>query len=66
MRYCITLEKTMRVAKWFDAEDDAFAVDRAERVRDAISHDEYECGDIEYDFSLVCVDDGRILTPWGK
>lgn len=62
--YCITMERTLRIAKWFDAKDDAEACERANLIHLQTDDYEYEGGDSEYDYSLVCTENGNELIPW--
>ena len=63
-RYCITMERTVRIAKWFEAEDDKQARELAEQIHLKTKDHEYEFGDSEYDYALAS-EDGRDLVLWG-
>lgn len=65
MLYNMTMERTLRVALDFEAENDAEAEKRADQIfTDAIAHPEkFEGGDIEHDYAL-CDDQFRDVVPW--
>lgn len=63
-RYCITMEHTLRISKWFDAENDEEAKEQAHMIHLQAEDKEYEGGNSEYDYALECEDDGRTLVWW--
>ena len=64
-RYCITMERTTRIAKWFDADDHISAINAARKIFDETSKDEYESGDAEYDYAISCETTGTDVVTWG-
>lgn len=64
MKYCITMERTQRVAVWFDAPNDEKAEKEADRIFGAATAADFEDGDEERDYALDNVDKGRTITPW--
>ena len=62
-QYCITMEQTLRIAKWFEAEDDEAAENMAAQIYEETSIEEYMSGGMEGDYSLV-TDDGRTILDW--
>lgn len=63
MKYCITIERTMRIAKWFEAADDESATKEAHRIVNNVKPEEFEGGDKESDWAL-CADDGTMIVDW--
>ncbi len=63
MKYCITIERTQRIAVWFDAEDDEAAEEKAGEIYNTTQDHphEFESGDTEYDYALDREDGGTIL-----
>ena len=61
--YCITMERTTRIAKWFEAEDDNQARELADKIHMETKDSEYEDGDSEYDYAL-CDGGGRTVVGW--
>lgn len=62
-RYCITLELTKRISKWFEAECEDQAWELAEKINNETEDSEYEPGDSERDYSL-CDAKGRTIISW--
>lgn len=62
-QYCITMEQTLRIAKWFEAEDDAAAEGMAARIYRETDMEEYMSGVTEGDYALAS-DDGRTILGW--
>lgn len=62
-QYCITMEQTLRIAKWFEAEDDEAAEDIAAQIYEETDMEEYMSGDTEGDYALDS-DDGRTILGW--
>ena len=56
MKYCITMERTQRVAVWFDAPNDEKAEKEADRIFGAATAADFEDGDEERDYALDNVD----------
>ena len=65
-RYCITMERTQRVAVWFDAPNDEAAERKAERINDLAKPSDFETGDEERDFALEDVSEGRTIIDWSN
>ena len=63
MKYCVTMERTVRIAKWFEAENDKAAMDLAHLIHVRTDDSEYENGDSEYDYAL-CDETGKDLVYW--
>ena len=63
-RYCITMERSVRIAKWFDAESDEGAKEQAHQIHLQTEDEEYESGSSEYDYALVNEDTDRTLVWW--
>lgn len=57
------MERTLRVAKEFQAEDDTAAERVAARLLMETEDEEYEDGNCEYDYSLTS-EDGKIIVWW--
>lgn len=66
MKYCITMERTQRVAVWFEAENDEAAEQKAERIYDDTMPEDFESGSEEYDYALEDVSDGRTIIDWSN
>ncbi len=64
-RYCITLERTQRIAVWFEADGDDDACIKAEGILEQHKADpsKFESGDVEYDYALDD-DGGRSVIAW--
>ena len=62
-QYCITMEQTLRIAKWFEAEDDEAAEDIAAQIYEETDMEEYMSVGMEGDYALDS-DDGRIIIGW--
>lgn len=63
-KYCITMERTQRVAVWFKAKNDEAAEKEAERINDAAKPEDFESGDEERNYALDDVSDGRTIIDW--
>ena len=65
MEYNMTVERTLRIAITFEAENDKAAEEKAnELFVDMIEHPEkFEGGDKEHDYAL-CADGGRTVVDW--
>lgn len=63
MKYCITMERTLRIAVNFDAANDDEAREKASEIFDNTSQDDFEQGSEEYDYAL-CDDTGRTIVDW--
>ncbi len=44
MEYCVTMERTLRIAVWFDAPDDETAEKKAAEINQATGLEEFEQG----------------------
>ena len=64
MQYCITMERRVRFAKWFEAPDDEAAREEAKLIELLTEDAEYEAGESEYDYAVAC-EDGRYIIHWG-
>lgn len=62
-QYCITMEQTLRIAKWFEAEDDEAAEDIAAQIYEETDVEEYMGAGMEGDYALVA-DNGRTILDW--
>lgn len=62
-QYCITMEQTLRIAKWFEAEDDEAAEDIAAQIYEETDMEEYMSVGMEGDYALDS-DDGRTIIGW--
>lgn len=65
-RYCITMERTQRVAVWFKAPNDEKAEEEADRIFDSTTAADFEDGDEERDFALDDVSNGRTIISWSN
>lgn len=63
--YCITIEKTERVAIWFDANGQEDAAVVAEKIFERKDIN-FSSGDVEYDYAVTCLDDGADVVPWRR
>lgn len=63
MEYCITMERTQRVAVFFTAENDDQAMEKAVEINNSAKSADYEGGTEEYDYAL-CDTAGRPLVDW--
>lgn len=63
-KYCITIEKTERVAIWFDADGHGDAAAVAEKIFDGKDKMNFSGGDMEYDYAVVCLDDSVDVVSW--
>ncbi len=64
MKYCVTMERTLRIAVWFDAPDDEAAEAKAAEINQSTDLKEFEQGDVERDYALCNVENGRLLLDW--
>ena len=64
MKYCVTIEKTKRIAIWFKAENDSEAEKKAITIASNITDDDLDLGDIDQDYSLVNEENGKTLIDW--
>lgn len=64
MRYCITMERTARIAKWFDADDHIAACEAGAKIFSETTDEEFEIGDVERDYAIAC-DNGCDVVTWG-
>jgi len=64
MKYCVTMERTLRIAVWFDAPDDEAAEEKAAEINQSTDLKEFEEGDVERDYALCDVESGRLLLDW--
>ena len=62
-KYCVTMERTSRIAHRLKADNDADAERMAARMQDNMKPSDYEGGDCEEDYSL-CAEDGREIVAW--
>lgn len=63
-QYCITMEQTFRIAKWFEAANDEVARTIASDLFYNTDVEEYMGGSSEDDYALES-DDGRTIIEWG-
>lgn len=68
-RICVTMEKTIRVAKYYDAtEDDLQCIENGENPFFEDMQHEIECtsdtADIEYDYAIYNEDIGKDMVKW--
>lgn len=63
--YCITMERTLRISKWFEAENDEEAIELANKIYTETADDEYEDGSIEHLYALS-EDNGRTVVDWDR
>lgn len=63
MEYCITMERTLRVAVTFTAESDDEAMEKAVGIKRAAATAYFEGGTEEHDYAL-CDTAGRMLVDW--
>ena len=65
-KYCITIEKTERIAIWFDANGHEDAAITAEKIFDGKDKLNFSAGDTEHDYAVVCLDDDTDVVPWHR
>lgn len=63
MEYCITMERTLRVAVHFEASSDDAACEKANEIYDNATPTDFEAGDVGHDYAL-CDTSGRTLVDW--
>ena len=63
MEYCITMERTLRVAVHFKASSDVEACEKAVEIYNNAAPTDFEAGDEEHDYAL-CDTRGRTLVDW--
>lgn len=63
MRYCVTMERTTRIAQWFEATSDEEAKIIAEKIHDDMKPSDYESGDEEQNYA-ICEETGRTVLDW--
>lgn len=63
MEYCITMERTQRVAITFTADNDDEALLKAAELNSAATPADFEGGDEEHDYAL-CDSSGNLLVDW--
>ena len=64
MKYCITMERTMRVALSFEAANDDDAIEKANRICQSADPSEFEDGVEERDFALVDGETHDLIIDW--
>lgn len=64
MKYCVTMERTLRIAVWFDAPDDEAAEEKAAEINRSTDLKAFEQGDVERDYALCDAENGRLLIDW--
>lgn len=65
MEYDITMERTQRFAVQFTAENDEEARHIAEEIFKSKNPDDFDGGDVEYDYAVSALD-GREIEPWSN
>ena len=63
MEYCITMERTQRVAVTFTADNDDQAIEKAAELNRTAAPTDFEAGDAEHD-SALCDTAGHLLVDW--
>ena len=63
MEYCITMERTQRVAFSFSADSDDEALEKAAELNRTSTPADFEDGDEEHDYAL-CDGAGNLLVDW--
>lgn len=63
MEYCITMERTQRVAVSFTADNDNEAIEKAAKINEMAAPADFENGTEEHDYAL-CDTAGRLLVDW--
>ncbi len=63
MEYCITMERTQRVAVTFTADNDDQAIEKAAELNRTAAPTDFEAGDEEHDYDL-CDSAGHLLVDW--
>ena len=63
MEYCITMERTQRVAFSFTADNDDEALKKAAELNRTAAPTDFEAGDEEHDYAL-CDSAGHLLVDW--
>ena len=65
MQYCITMERTQRIAVWYEANSDDEAITQGEAIfRERVDGDcGFDGGRSEYDFE-ICHENGREIVQW--
>lgn len=63
MEYCITMERTQRVAVTFTADSDDEAMEKAAEINTTAKPADFEGGTEEHDYAL-CDTAGRLLVDW--
>lgn len=63
MNYCITMERTLRVAVQFEADSDDEAYEKAKEIYDKSEPADYDQGEEEHDYAL-CDGAGNLLVDW--
>lgn len=65
MQYCITMERTQRIAVWYEANSDDEAITQGEAIfRERVDGDYgFDGGSSEYDFE-ICHGNGMEIVQW--
>lgn len=63
MEYCITMERTQRVAVSFTADNDDQAMEKAAEINSTATPMDFEDGTEEHDYAL-CDTAGRLIIDW--
>lgn len=64
MRYCITLEQTRRIAVWFDADSDDAAEEKAAKINQNATSEDFAESDMERDYALFNQDTNQVILDW--
>ena len=64
MEYCVTMERTLRTAVWFEAPDDEAAEKKAAEINQATGLEEFEQGDVESDYALHNAETHQMVLDW--
>lgn len=64
MKYCVTMERTLRIAVWFDALDDEAAEQKAAEINQSTSLESFEQGDMERDYILCNMETQQMILDW--
>ncbi len=64
MEYCVTMERTLRTAVWFEAPDDEAAEKKAAEINQATGLEAFEQGDVGHNYALCNAETHQVILDW--
>ncbi len=64
MRYCVTMQRTLRIVESFEAPNNEAAEEKAAEINRSTGLEEFKQGEVEEDYALCNAETRELILDW--